>query len=66
MLFMMLLFMQYMSQCTIMSVCDGEKDMEEVRSAWFSEHGGYVVDEKEAGEDIEDDMEEDMEETMVD
>ena len=44
-----------------MSVCDGDNDMVEVISARFSENCGFVVEQKEAGEDIEDDME-DMEE----
>ena len=53
---MMWLSAPSLSQWTVMTVCDGENDMEEASSTWFSENCGYAVDEKEAGEDIEEDM----------
>ena len=53
---MMLLCEPSLSEWTVMSVCEGEKDMEEVSSPWFSKNGGYDVGEKEAG-DIGDDRE---------
>ena len=62
---MMLLFIPALPQWTIMYVCDGENEVEEVISAWFSELGGYAVDEKEA-DDIEDDMEGDTEDKIAD
>ena len=66
MLLMVLLFMPSLSQWAVMSVCDGEKELKEVSSTWFSENGCYAVDKTEAREEIKDDIEEEMEETMVD
>ena len=43
-----------------------EKEMEEVSSPWFCEHGGHDVDEEEAQEDMEEEPEEEMDEDMVD
>ena len=49
-----------MSQWATMSARDGEKEMEEVSSPWFSENGGHVVDEEEVREEMEEEMAEDL------